>query len=283
MKKDKPTDVLSFPLGEKGPDGKFYLGDIVIAVPVAARQARAKGHGLDRELAPAGHPRLPPSPRLRPFRRDRGGGAQAPRAHPRMTHDRPSPGPDWPWPSWPLSCCRSSTSSSAPSPRSRSAASSRIATRPDRAGILKHFDETALAVEFLRIAVILALGVYIFAASGRRERASSGSSSAALAVYAIVLDLVPRLLVLAAKPFLMKSFLPAFPLVRVLASPSSSSPGVSTPGRSSARSRRRTGRPRTRRSRPSSTRPPRRASSTRARTSCCGASSSSATRSSARS
>jgi probable rRNA maturation factor len=50
MKKDKPTDVLSFPLGEKGPDGKYYLGDIVIAVPVAAREARAKGHGLDREL-----------------------------------------------------------------------------------------------------------------------------------------------------------------------------------------------------------------------------------------
>ncbi|HDT13406.1 MAG TPA: rRNA maturation RNase YbeY [Candidatus Aminicenantes bacterium] len=50
MKKDKPTDVLSFPLGETGPDGKFYLGDIVIAVPVAFRQARAKGHGLDREL-----------------------------------------------------------------------------------------------------------------------------------------------------------------------------------------------------------------------------------------
>ena len=50
MKKDKPTDVLSFPLGEKGPDGRYYLGDIVIAVPVAARQAREKGHGLDREL-----------------------------------------------------------------------------------------------------------------------------------------------------------------------------------------------------------------------------------------
>lgn len=50
MKKDRPTDVLSFPLGEKGPDGKFYLGDIVIAVPVAVRQARQKGHGLDREL-----------------------------------------------------------------------------------------------------------------------------------------------------------------------------------------------------------------------------------------
>jgi probable rRNA maturation factor len=50
MKKDKPTDVLSFPLGEKAPDGKFYLGDIVISVPVAARQAREKGHSLDREL-----------------------------------------------------------------------------------------------------------------------------------------------------------------------------------------------------------------------------------------
>lgn len=50
MKKDRPTDVLSFPLGEKAPDGRFYLGDIVVAVPVAARQARSKGHGLDREL-----------------------------------------------------------------------------------------------------------------------------------------------------------------------------------------------------------------------------------------
>jgi probable rRNA maturation factor len=50
MKKDKPTDVLSFPLGEKAADGKYYLGDIVIAVPVAARQAREKGSSLDREL-----------------------------------------------------------------------------------------------------------------------------------------------------------------------------------------------------------------------------------------
>lgn len=50
MKKDRPTDVLSFPLGEKAADGRFYLGDIVIAVPVAARQARAKGHALEREL-----------------------------------------------------------------------------------------------------------------------------------------------------------------------------------------------------------------------------------------
>jgi probable rRNA maturation factor len=49
-KKDQPTDVLSFPLGKQGPDGRHYLGDIVIAVPVAFRQAREKGHSLKREL-----------------------------------------------------------------------------------------------------------------------------------------------------------------------------------------------------------------------------------------
>ena len=50
MKKDRPTDVLSFPLGQKAADGRFYLGDIVIAAPVAARQARAKGWPLEREM-----------------------------------------------------------------------------------------------------------------------------------------------------------------------------------------------------------------------------------------
>jgi probable rRNA maturation factor len=50
MKKDEPTDVLSFPLGKTGPDGRYALGDIVISVPVAAAEARRKGHGLDREM-----------------------------------------------------------------------------------------------------------------------------------------------------------------------------------------------------------------------------------------
>ncbi len=50
MRKDRPTDVLSFPLGERGADGRFYLGDIIISVPVAFRQGREKGHGLEREL-----------------------------------------------------------------------------------------------------------------------------------------------------------------------------------------------------------------------------------------
>ena len=44
-RKDKATDVLSFPSGERG-----YLGDVVIAAGVAARQAREAGHTLATEL-----------------------------------------------------------------------------------------------------------------------------------------------------------------------------------------------------------------------------------------
>jgi len=41
---DKTTDVLSFP-GEEG-----HLGDILISMPVARRQAEAAGHSVEREL-----------------------------------------------------------------------------------------------------------------------------------------------------------------------------------------------------------------------------------------
>src|ERR1700704_3539823 len=44
-KKDKATDVLSFPSDERG-----YLGDVVIAAGVARRQAREAGHPLAIEL-----------------------------------------------------------------------------------------------------------------------------------------------------------------------------------------------------------------------------------------
>jgi len=45
MGMDVPTDVLSFPSGEKD-----FLGDLVIDVPYAARQARRRGHPLEREV-----------------------------------------------------------------------------------------------------------------------------------------------------------------------------------------------------------------------------------------
>lgn len=46
--KDYATDVLSFP-GETTPDG-VHLGDVVISVPVARRQAAEAGHSTEREL-----------------------------------------------------------------------------------------------------------------------------------------------------------------------------------------------------------------------------------------
>lgn len=47
-----PTDVLSFSLleGEHAERRGQMLGDVVIAVPVADRQARELGHDLDEEL-----------------------------------------------------------------------------------------------------------------------------------------------------------------------------------------------------------------------------------------
>ena len=53
---DRITDVLSFPLGENGvydknlETGACLLGDIVISVPTAVRQADTYGHTLQREL-----------------------------------------------------------------------------------------------------------------------------------------------------------------------------------------------------------------------------------------
>ncbi|MCX7570827.1 rRNA maturation RNase YbeY [Tumebacillus sp. DT12] len=65
--KDQPTDVLSFAMQEEGEDEPeiFFeteeeaaemdrvdmLGDIIISVPTARRQAGEYGHGLERELA----------------------------------------------------------------------------------------------------------------------------------------------------------------------------------------------------------------------------------------
>jgi probable rRNA maturation factor len=49
--KDTTTDVLSFPAGgERLPDGTQPLGEIVISMPQAARQAQGLRHALGREL-----------------------------------------------------------------------------------------------------------------------------------------------------------------------------------------------------------------------------------------
>ncbi len=50
---DEPTDVLSFPAGEGASERSesYYLGDVVIGLPVAKRQASAGGHSVEAELA----------------------------------------------------------------------------------------------------------------------------------------------------------------------------------------------------------------------------------------
>ena len=53
---DRPTDVLSFPMGEDGvydlnnETGAYILGDIVISLETALKQASAYGHSLEREI-----------------------------------------------------------------------------------------------------------------------------------------------------------------------------------------------------------------------------------------
>ena len=46
LKKDYPTDVLSFP--EPGPDD--FLGEMAISVERASEQAHSRGHRLDQEI-----------------------------------------------------------------------------------------------------------------------------------------------------------------------------------------------------------------------------------------
>jgi probable rRNA maturation factor len=48
---DAPTDVLSFPADEEDPEmGIRYLGDILISIPRAKKQAKAAGHPLEAEV-----------------------------------------------------------------------------------------------------------------------------------------------------------------------------------------------------------------------------------------
>jgi len=48
--KDRPTDVLSFPLDNPQPEGSRYLGDVAISLETAARQAAEAGTSVATEL-----------------------------------------------------------------------------------------------------------------------------------------------------------------------------------------------------------------------------------------
>lgn len=48
---DKATDVLSFDVHERDPEtGSLYLGEIIISIPYAAKQAKKNGHPLEAEV-----------------------------------------------------------------------------------------------------------------------------------------------------------------------------------------------------------------------------------------
>lgn len=49
--KDRPTDVLSFPLEGQTSEGERYLGDIALCLAIATQQARRRRHRLERETA----------------------------------------------------------------------------------------------------------------------------------------------------------------------------------------------------------------------------------------
>jgi rRNA maturation RNase YbeY len=50
-RRDASTDVLAFPLRESGRSVSALLGDVVISVPQAIRQARTAGRTVEEELA----------------------------------------------------------------------------------------------------------------------------------------------------------------------------------------------------------------------------------------
>jgi probable rRNA maturation factor len=49
-RKDKPTDVLAFPMDESVPDPRGILGDVVISLDTADRQARSRRRALIEEV-----------------------------------------------------------------------------------------------------------------------------------------------------------------------------------------------------------------------------------------
>ena len=49
--KDVPTDVLSFKMEEQREDGSLYLGDIIVNMDQAKRQAKEYGNTVEEELA----------------------------------------------------------------------------------------------------------------------------------------------------------------------------------------------------------------------------------------
>ncbi len=51
LHKDHATDVLSFNMDEEQADGSYYLGDVIVNVDQAKRQAGEYGNSMEEEIA----------------------------------------------------------------------------------------------------------------------------------------------------------------------------------------------------------------------------------------
>lgn len=51
LNRDAPTDVLSFNMNEKQDGDDYYLGDVIINLDQASRQAKEFGNSLEEEIA----------------------------------------------------------------------------------------------------------------------------------------------------------------------------------------------------------------------------------------
>ena len=88
-----------------------------------------------------------------------------------------------------------------------------------RAGVLRDFDGTRDAVEYVRVVLVLVFLVYSFAVFPKIRFWPLGFVLAAMGVYTVVFDYAPRLLVSHGRNAVLRAFLPAFPLVRALGAP----------------------------------------------------------------
>jgi CBS domain containing-hemolysin-like protein len=88
-----------------------------------------------------------------------------------------------------------------------------------RTEVLQDFDDTILAVEFLRNILLIVFLVYLFLAFPRLRFWPLWAFLAALFCYAVFFDFVPRLLNSFGKNAFLKILLPASPLVRKIGAP----------------------------------------------------------------
>ncbi|MBU4381314.1 rRNA maturation RNase YbeY [Candidatus Parcubacteria bacterium] len=51
LKRDYATDVLSFNMNEELPDGRYYLGDVIVNLDKASTQALENHQSLEQEVA----------------------------------------------------------------------------------------------------------------------------------------------------------------------------------------------------------------------------------------